>query len=375
MNILSHEYEVLDSVFPGLLAELKETPLASKEGSENPLIERFRKYGGPGLLAERRFGGKGASPREAVAVHRALGAHAPSLAIAATMHNFTVGFLAEYTLYGEETMGYLREIGEQGRYLASGFAEGKRGANILEPLMTAEPQRGGYVLNGVKKPCSVSESMDYLTASINVLDANGKGGQRAIAIVPAGSRGIERKPFWTATALAGAQTKEVTLTDVFVDASQVFFPQTEVDLDAVEAGAFFWFESIVSASYLGLASRLVEKVYEAERGTSDERVRLFIDVESAASALYGIAHDKQAVEVVDERLVTRALLVRFGVQESIGRVAYRAAELLGGLHFIRDPEVEYLLAACSALAYHPPSRLAFGEPIDAYAKGGALQVA
>jgi hypothetical protein len=145
-------------------------------------------------------------------------------------------------------------------------------------------------------------------------------------------------------------------------------------LDAVEAGGFLWFELLVSASYLGVASALVERVLMQKRGNEGERVQLVIDIEGAMSALEGVARSMQTGDRSEDLLV-QSLLVRFAVQQAIERVVARAAELLGGLAFIGSPDVAYLLAASRALAFHPPSRLSVAPAIDGYLMGEPMQVA
>ena len=56
-----------------------------------------------------------------------------------------------------------------------GFAEGRPGAGILSPTMTARPVEGGVVVDGAKKPCSLARSMTMLTASV---DVQGQGTRR-----------------------------------------------------------------------------------------------------------------------------------------------------------------------------------------------------
>ena len=149
-------------------------------------------------------GGKGATPVEAIQIHRAVAARSPSLAIAMTMHNFSVATLVEYLFYGDYTVELLQQIAGGQLLVASGFAEGRAGTSILDPTMKATPVEGGFLLNGSKKPCSLSNSMHILTASVAVPSNNGNGGhRRAVAVVPADSEGIDRKPFWSSNVLRG----------------------------------------------------------------------------------------------------------------------------------------------------------------------------
>jgi alkylation response protein AidB-like acyl-CoA dehydrogenase len=376
MNFLKRERTTLEQFLPSLDAKLSEIPLTEIERPGNPGLEMLRELEGTALLIPTEHGGKGATPVEAIQIHRAVATRSPSLAIAMTMHNFSVATLVEYLFYGDYTVELLQQVSGGQLLVASGFAEGRPGTSILDPLMKATPRDGGgYLINGSKKPCSLSNSMHILTASVAV-PANGGNGnhRRAVAVVPADAEGIARKPFWKGTVLTGAESDEVALTDVQISDEQIFFPEVEEGLDAVEAGGFLWFELIVSASYLGVASALVERVLAAGKGDAAERAQLATEVEGAMGALEGVARWMQTGDR-GESILTHALFVRFAVQQAIERAAARAAELLGGMAFIASPDVAYMLAASRALAFHPPSRLSVAPALDAYLMGEPMRVA
>jgi alkylation response protein AidB-like acyl-CoA dehydrogenase len=375
MNFLKRERTTLEQFLPTLDARLSEIPLTEIERPGNPGLQMLRELEGTALLIPTEHGGKGATPVEAIQIHRAVATRSPSLAIAMTMHNFSVATLVEYLFYGDYTVELLQQVSGGQLLVASGFAEGRTGTSILDPLMKATPREGGgYLINGSKKPCSLSNSMHILTASVAVPVPGNGHNRRAVAVVPADAEGITRKPFWKGTVLAGAESDEVSLNDVQIADEQIFFPEVEEGLDAVEAGGFLWFELIVSASYLGVASALVERVIQSGRGNPEERTQLAIETEAAMSALEGVARSMQTGDR-GEGILTQALFVRFAVQQAIQRVSAHAAELLGGISFIGSPDVAYLLAAGRALAFHPPSRLSVAPALDAYLKGEPMQVA
>jgi alkylation response protein AidB-like acyl-CoA dehydrogenase len=373
LHFLRRERLTLEGFLPGLDEALAALPLADLERPGNPGLALYREAGGAELLIPTDYGGSGADPLQAVEVHRAIGSRSPSLAVAATMHNFSVATLVEYCFYGDYTVELLRGVAADRMLVASGFAEGRTGASILDPLMTAQPVDGGYLVNGAKRPCSLSHSMHLLTASVAV-PVNGGGYRRAVAVIPGDSPGIDRRPFWSSLVLGGAESEQLVLTDVRIGTDQLFFPEVDSGLDPVEAGGFLWFELLVSASYLGAASGLAERVIAGGKGDPVERVQLAIDLEGAMAALEGVARAMAGGDR-GEAILVRALLVRYAVQQAVERAAARAAELGGGMAFIGSTDVGYLLAASRALAFHPPARLAVAPAIDAYLAGGPMQVA
>ncbi|MBI5382390.1 MAG: acyl-CoA/acyl-ACP dehydrogenase [Opitutae bacterium] len=367
MNFLRRDRDTLEKFLPSFDAKLAKIPLLELERSSimNPGLSMFRELDGPALLIARELGGKGASPMDAIQIHRAVGARTPSLAIAMTMHHLSVTTLMEY---GDCTTKLLQLITGGQLLVASGFAEGRSGAGILAPTMQAEPRNGGYVINGSKKPCSLSSSMHLLAASVFVA-----GRTRAIAVVPSDAEGISLKPFWKNTVLAGAESDEVVLANVQISEQQLFFHDTAAGMDAAEAGGFLWFQVLIAASYLGVASALVERVIAGGHGDACGRTQLALEVEGAMSSLEGVARAMQAGDR-SEALRAQAFFVRFSVQQAIARASVLAMELLGGTAFLESPDVTYLLAASQALALHPPSRLSAAPALDDYLAGKPMQL-
>jgi len=370
MNFLKQERATLEQLLPGLDAALARIPLQEMERRGNPAIPAFRRLGGPGLLVPTRFGGRGASPLQAVRAQRAVASRAPSLAVATTMHHFTLATLMEIDPEDPGLEGELLEsVARRNLYVASGFAEGRSGASIQTSALRLERGRGGWIVNGSKKPCSLSRSMDLFTLSTPAPEGMDAG--LAAAVIPADTPGIERRPFWQSPILAGAESDEVVLRDVLVPEAALFPLGGPGRINPVQDRGCLWFELLITASYLGIASALVERVLSSDKGSADERVGLATEVEGAMAALEGVARAMVAGERGNDELA-RMLFVRYGVQAAISRATSLAVELLGGMAFIRSPEVSYLLAASRALALHPPARPATGKSLEAYLAGDPL---
>ncbi|MBT2450007.1 acyl-CoA/acyl-ACP dehydrogenase [Streptomyces sp. ISL-43] len=379
MRSLDRARAVCEHYHPGLLKALEEIPFDEREKPGSAAIDLFRAHGGVGLLIPTEFGGNGASPLEAVRVQEALGAVAPSLAAATTMHHFTAAML--YALADRQDrltlaqVDLLHRIVPEQKLMASGWAEGRTQQNILAPTVAAVPTEGGYRLRGSKKPCSLSSSMDLLTASISVPGADGTP-ELALAIVPADSAGLSVHPFWGTGLLAGAESDEVRLEDVFVPDELVV--RTSADdptrLDDLQTAGFIWFVLLISAGYTGATAALVEEAVTHERGNPTERAALALAHEAAVALLEGAA---RAVEsgVEGEEAVAGALIARYTVQDALVANANRALELLGGMDFIKGSPNATLAASVRPLAFHPPARPAAAEPLLRYFAGGSLELA
>ncbi|NUP20795.1 MAG: acyl-CoA/acyl-ACP dehydrogenase [Streptomyces sp.] len=377
MRFLDRERTTLAKLLPDLDPALRETPLMELERPDSPGIGLFRDSGGPGLLVPEDHQGRGATALDALRVQRAIGSRSPSLAVATTMHHFSMATLVGLGDSGDGLEWLLIEgVASSNRIIASGFAEGRRGAGILEPTMTAKVTEDGVRISGVKRPCSLARSMDVLTASVLVPREDGQGDELAVALVPAESEGISVSGFWSSSFLAGAQSDQVTLTDVVVPPELLLRTAAtpQGGIDELQTAGLVWFQLLMTGSYLGAASALVERVLLNDRIPEHERVRLFVETEAAMATAEGIARRVDDGDL-GESALAQALYVRYGVQDVIARVVPRAVELLGGLSFMTSDEVGHLAACANGLSLHPPSRARMTGPFADYLADRPLAIA
>ncbi|WP_037909116.1 acyl-CoA dehydrogenase family protein [Actinacidiphila yeochonensis] len=375
MTFLHRERATVEALLPGLDAALARHPLTELESAPSPAIAEFRAAGGPALLVPTQNAGIGATPLQAVRVQRAVGSRCPSLAVATTMHHFSIAGLVRAAAYGNGTEGLLLEaIAKDRLLLASAFAEGNTGQNILGPHLTARRTAGGQVLlNGSKMPCSLSRSMDLLTASVVMADEDGVD-RLAVALVPAGSPGIEVRPFWSSPVLAGAESDQVVLTDVELDPAMVVVTRVTADAvpDELNLAGFLWFELLLTAGYIGVASALVERVLGKGGGPQDPTPFL-VDIEAAMLSVESVARAMDTEEW-GEGLLADALSARYAAQDAIARTTTACQAALGGMAFIRAPDTAYLASAATCLTFHPPSRARMGGPLRDFLNGAPLRI-
>jgi alkylation response protein AidB-like acyl-CoA dehydrogenase len=377
MRTLDEARQVCEHHLPGLLSKLSGISLPELEKPGNPALELFRKCGGPALVIPRAYEGRGATPMEAIQVMRAIGATAPSLSVAAAMHHFSVATifaLAESLRSSGVEWALLEGIATQNLLVSSAFAEGNPGQGILSPRVTGVRKDGGIVVNGSKRPCSMSHSMDLLSASVSV-PAEGGGTEVVLMLIPKETPGVSTHPFWGSNVLAGAESDEVRLTDVFVD--QRLLVPTEVgeqgELDELQTVGFMWFEMLITSCYLGMASALAERALASKKLGTDLVADLGVRLETATLLLERIAAQLVAKEA-DNAALAKAMIARYGAQEAILDVERKAVEALGGMAFISSPEVAYLAAACHCVTFHPPSRSSTRRELAAHLEGDILRI-
>jgi alkylation response protein AidB-like acyl-CoA dehydrogenase len=350
MIYLGRERAVLESFMPGLDTALAEIPFGDLESKNGRAIEAFRAAGGPGLLVPTELGGLGATPVDAICIQRALGARSPSLAVATTMHHFSVAGMLEVLRVGKG-MGWslLEEIARGRKLLASGFAEGIHAQGIFAPTMRARRDNRRLLVNGQKKPCSLSRSMDLLTVSLMIESDASAGEEFAVAVIPADAPGIEVVPFWAATVLGGTESDAVVLTDVAVDPAMVIRDSTgpRPSFGGAQVGSCIWFELLMSTmNDIGMHAAALT------------------DLEAAMASLDSVA---RRVTGGESDLLPTTLACRYACQDAINRSVSVAVEQLGGMAFISAVDVSYLASASRGLAFHPPSRARSASALaDAY---------
>ncbi|TCK24593.1 acyl-CoA dehydrogenase family protein [Pseudonocardia endophytica] len=346
--------ELLDK----LVDELVTRPLADRERPDGWALGLFRQSGGPGLLIPRSAGGLGLTCREAVRVHAAVAAVAPSVAVATMMHHLAVVSLVEHigTRHGEDAPAWalVRAIATRRYLVGSASSEARTGPGALVPRATAQRTADGYVLGGSKKPCSLSRSMDLLTCTVVVRSDGPDDGTVGLAVVPASMPGIRVEPFWGSPVLAGAESDEIVLDDVAVPRAMVLAggPVTHA-MDELGLRAWSWFEVLAAATYLGVAAGLVRRAAAGpdSRGAGD----LVADLFACRAAVDRAADEFDRGQTGNDGLAV-ALLARTAVETRAPDIAARAVALLGGGTFATDPDPQYLLSVTRALAFHPPHR-------------------
>ncbi|QVM92720.1 acyl-CoA/acyl-ACP dehydrogenase [Pseudomonas entomophila] len=374
LSLLQRSRQTLEHFAPGFARLLAELPFDQREAHGSPVVDWFKRTGPVGLLVPKAAGGLGATALEAVQVQVAIGALSPSLAIASTMHQFSVASLVAVAAKGAGAEGLLLSaIAQQRLLVASGFAEGVPGGGILDAGMEAVRLADGVRLNGSKQPCSLASSMDLLTASFSRDTEQGE--ELMIALIPAAAPGMSRHPFWANSALAGAQSLELRLEDVYVSDKMIFSAGLKAQLGEVQTIGFVWFELLICATYLGACLGMAETVVGERRWNDLQRVELASQLQLCLSAVEGLAHEVEHLDDGADDLLARLLLTRYGIEQQLARASDLAQQMLGGLAFIRSNDTSNWLNSTRGLQFHPPGRFSMSANLDHYLHTATFSIA
>jgi alkylation response protein AidB-like acyl-CoA dehydrogenase len=354
--------ETTERLLPGLLDKLVASGETVAERDERSLVPVWVQNDGPRLVAPKDLGGLGASAVEAVQVHMAIGAVAPALGAATTMHYLSVATLAVFAeTAGEDERELIRELIVSCSVLASGFSEGRPGGSIFRPTMRAEKCADGYLLTGRKAPCSLAESMDIIVASVE-LDS----GERAVALVPAASENLTVGPFWRATALRGAESCAVELDKVFVPENLVV-PNSLDDTDGTtELLGYQWFGLLILGTYLGAAYQLLENALARPGAVEPKGVVAFSGfLRAVEKSLLELAAELDAKPVTPDA-GAELLALREAFDDCVDVLAGKVKAAAGGVMYMRDPDIGYLAEVCTVHRFHPPSMRDSGANLVAW---------
>lgn len=353
-----------EKYLPGLLATLESRGLMALEQADpSEICELFRGFRAAGLIIPQSYGGLGATPSETVEILRAIGSRCPSLAVMMTMHHHTIATIVQLGGLIPAADELLWGISQNQLLIASAFAEGKPGAEIFNTSVKARAVEGGFVLDGVKKPCTMSHHMDVIVVGVACEQDNGSVSQ-GFAVVFADGSNVSREPFWNATVLRASDSHALVFNGVFVPAERMLLADgadaAEVAATAMETSlnGLSWFQLMIGGTYLGVASALVRMLLKRSSVDAAQLAQLTIEFEGAHQALMGTAAELQAQTVAPLTTYNKALCTRFLVQAAIERGTNLSVELLGGMAFIGSDDVAYLLTASRAICFHPISRAA-----------------
>jgi FAD/FMN-containing dehydrogenase len=121
-----------------------------------------------------------------------------------------------------------------------------------------------------------------------------------------------------------------------------------------EKSGYVLFGLIITAGYVGAATRLALKLADRADFTEATFVELFSPVEGVWRALRMIAERYDAGDRSDD-LFADLLWIRLGLRDLLQTSVARLVSRVGGVAFATDPEIAYLASCISAYSFHPPT--------------------
>lgn len=366
------------------LAEIAESAAEADEQGllSDATLDCLRDTSYFGLPVPTEFRGGGAGLLACAAVQRRLGMADPALAIALNMHLFSLGMAVEHWLRYQDTCGLLLEaIATQNRIVSSAFAEPTLGGSILHSNARAARAEGGYVVSGVKTPCSLAAQCDLISFQMEADPAEPDG--LLLAVIPASTEGVRVERSWDSLGMRGSASDTLVLEQCFVPDELVFHRcEPGYDDDEVFAAGLVWFCMTTTATYLGVAQASIDAAREelprshlsylgstradlpSVQGGLGEVVAHMLTLEAACVA---VADRLDSREHDPRSLVPLGIAVKHASVEACIRAVEISAELLGGRSYARTSTHARLWRDVQAARFHPPTRLASRQILGRWA--------
>jgi len=305
------------------------------------------------LLLEKERGGLGYDLTTTMHVVQYVGEKAPSLGVMLCMHYHVVGVVALLPDSFPYADFMLEKVGRDNCLVASAFAEGTPGQNIFVTHVTAVVDGDSVLINGHKKPCSMSNVADFYLVSVENTQQ-----QTGLALIDGTDSNITRTDFWPTELLASSDSHRVDFNNLVLPAAMVSFTSDEL-MEEVFCVGMTLFTLMINASYTGVATALAKKL---PADTLQNKKSLYIDIYGrlvqSYNSGYAIAHRLQQGENV-EHLMEQSLVARFLNQILLKEVGVLVKENCGTFEYFADPEFAYLVAVCDLIAFHPYRRNTF----------------
>ncbi|MFD5799399.1 hypothetical protein ACFWIO_38925 [Streptomyces diastatochromogenes] len=361
----------LDAMADGLFAALSARSAEQHEQDAGPAFAALKRTRATALLVPREYAGTGASAADAVRFQVALGTLAPAVAIATTMHHYKIAALGRVARSGDErAAAIVKDLGTGAGLLASGGAESTPGRDLRTLGSWAVRDGADWLVTGLKRPCSLSTSMDVLSLMAELRAADGTPEGYAQVFVPAGAESLEREPFWTSPVFGAAESHAVRLSGVRVPDDRVFPLRGETGR-RFATDCYTWFQLLISASYLGVARCLASATPADRRAGSRRWTEAFDGLRGLQAELLDAADAIDTGRPAADQL-NLAVRARDRVEDEIGALGGLLLRAAGGGTFARTGFFTLLAGALHAIAFHPPQRGAregIGlEPLDAESK-------
>jgi len=375
MHLVNHEIATLERFYSGLSAELTEIGIERLEAPESHAIAILQDRGLSKMLIDKASGGDGADPLEFVRMQTALGRLAPSLAIASCMHHYKIAALAsEAQSNAQAGRIYSRLVQNKRLLMASGGAEGKLGQKLYKPGVSLSGSKDHLVLNGIKRPCSLSHSMTHLSGMATGSDQSPFPGELMHFFIEADQPNIRRQSFWKNPVLSATQSHEVILEDAVVDADMLLPLGTASQASSFAHGCYGWFELSACAAYTGVLSALIEMVAKLAKPMDADLGRWAIAFGSLQDLMGNVAGQLQK-QPFDAELLSQMFRVRFTVEKIIAETAVDCFSFLGGIGFALTTLPMCLMNICLALQFHPPRKHSLISNLGNEMMSGELQLA
>ncbi|EAR23062.1 putative oxidoreductase [Nitrococcus mobilis Nb-231] len=339
------------------------------------------------LAIPKQFGGQGASIADVCAVQHELGYVFPSIAIATTMHIFTLGMIVEHWKRTRDlSWMLLQAITQQNSIVASAFAEPNLGGCLVRSNTKAAQVDDGYLLTGRKVPCSLIGRAQFAC-----LHAQIDPQTLIVGLLPTASAGLSVQKGPEFMGMRASESDALVLDGCLLPTRLVMHKTSAGSDDSgIFKASLMWFCLSASAVYLGVARRALEyasqHVQQSTIPTNDGGTRYrselphlqtrfgevyakYLNLEATVSLFAQLlAKD----DILDVSALPQALALKQNCCRELPGIVTALAELCGGVSYLTANPLNQSLRDILAIQYHPPTPLWVDRILGQAAMNGTL---
>ena len=369
-----------------ILAEITRGAAAGDEQGELSLsaIDTLKQAGYFGLAVPATLQGGDAGLLGCAAAQRRLATADPALAIAVNMHVFSVGMAVEHWRRRRDACGLILEaIATQRRIVASAFAEPGLGGALLRSTVRATRVRDGYLVDGVKSPCSLAGCCDLV--AFQMQGGADEPGMLMTAFIPATLPGVRVQRSWDSLGMRASGSDTLRFEGCVVP-DELIFHRCEPGgpLDEVFAAGLVWFCVTTTATYLGVVQSALDAACAELRdsrpphlassrgdlpGIQAQLGEVIAGTLAIQAACAGLAAQLDTRRHDPRALLPLAIAVKHTAVDACTRAVEGLAELAGGRSYARSALLARLWRDVQAARFHPPARLASRRALGQSALG------
>jgi acyl-CoA dehydrogenase len=326
--------------------------------------EAFKKAKLLGAYVPADLGGGGASMAELAAMCTAFAQHCASAAMVFAMHQIQVACMVRHSLRAPFFEGYLRELCEQQRLIASVTSEVGIGGEMRKSACAVERDGASFTL--VKDATTISygaEADDLLVTCRRAPDA--PSNDQALVLVKNADYTLEKKGVWDTMGMRGTCSPPFKLTSRGAATQIMETPFAEsAALTMVPVSHVLW-----ASCWLGIATGAVARarshVRQAARATPGTMPPTALRLAEAASMLQAMrASVNEAIfeytELLGEPDGGKEQLLSIGYALKINNLKVSCSQAVVQI-------VNHALAICGIQGYKNDSKLSLGRHLrDAY---------
>ena len=320
------------------------------------------------------LGGAGGDMLDVAAAQRQLALVDPGMAIGLCMHAHSVGLVVEHHRRLSDTSWMLLEaIATRHSLVGSAFAEPGGSANLMRARTTARRSGRGYLLNGVKFPCSLST-----TAELFCLNAATDAGETIVALCPAGADGLTTDGnAWPAIGMRSSDTGKVILQDVHLDDRLIYHRAPSGSTDPIVVMGFVWFSVLMAATYHGALTTMIDLAAQGATAAGahgdDPRSGLLGTATRELLALGGNAQWLARVWTQNgfdqQAALGAAMALRAQTSATRDRVVSAITPVIGSRLYTSGQLVSALNLDSLAVHHHPPALLVCDDGVGSAVLG------